>query len=304
MLFREWYGAYYNTMAELLSIAVKRPLRPGEMQKIVEKNAFAESMISIPQAIKNEDWQLLYRDGTTPIKQEPSIPLTTLQKQWINAVALDPRMKLFGEEIATYPEAEPLFLPGDYYVFDRYGDGDDYEDEKYIAHFRLILDAIRNKYPLMIRTKNRRGELITNLIRPKYLEYSEKDDKFRVVGAGGRFGSTINLSRILHCMAYEDTYHRITGKMNLSKPKKVVLELTDQRHALERVLFHFAHFQKEAERLEKDKYRITVFYDSEDETELVIRILSFGPLVKVMAPSQFVNLIKERLQKQQRVQRF
>ena len=32
-----------------------------------------------------------------------------------------------------------------------------------------------------------------------------------------------------------------------------------------------------------------------DETEMVIRLLSFGPMVKVIAPESFVDLIKKRL---------
>lgn len=75
----------------------------------------------------------------------------------------------------------------------------------------------------------------------------------------------------------------------------MVLELTDRRNALERVLLHFAHFEKQAEKLEEDRYRITIFYEKEDETELVIRILSFGPMVKVTSPQHFVDLIKQRL---------
>ena len=35
--------------------------------------------------------------------------------------------------------------------------------------------------------------------------------------------------------------------------------------------------------------------DRFDETEIVIRVLSFGPYVKVLEPEGFVNLIKERL---------
>lgn len=45
-------------------------------------------------------------------------------------------------------------------------------------------------------------------------------------------------------------------------------------------------------------YKITVNYDKDDETEIVIRILSFGPMIKVVAPAHFENLIKERLIKQ------
>ena len=35
--------------------------------------------------------------------------------------------------------------------------------------------------------------------------------------------------------------------------------------------------------------------DRFDETEIVIRVLSFGPYVKVLEPESFANLIKERL---------
>ena len=36
-------------------------------------------------------------------------------------------------------------------------------------------------------------------------------------------------------------------------------------------------------------------YEKEDETELVIRVLSFGPMIKVTAPQSFAELIKQRL---------
>ena len=84
----------------------------------------------------------------------------------------------------------------------------------------------------------------------------------------------------------------------LRKTRKLVLELTDERNALERVLMHFAHFEKQAERLDEKKYRVTVWYDPDDETELVIRVLSFGPMIRVIEPESFVNLIKDRLIRQ------
>ena len=53
-----------------------------------------------------------------------------------------------------------------------------------------------------------------------------------------------------------------------------------------------------AVRGDKCKYRVTVYYDSCDETEMIIRVLSFGPFLKVTAPARFVGLIKQRLQRQ------
>lgn len=295
MIFSELYGAYYNTVAAILTEAVAHPVSDETVENIIKKYAFSESAWAIFEAIKEERWQLLKADGTTPIVNEPSMPLTVLQKRWLKAIGCDPRIKLFGTFEFNYGDVEPLFLPTDYMIFDKYSDGDDYTDETYISNFRLILDAIRNEYPLQIETRNRKGELFSQVVLPEYLEYSEKDDKFRLIGAGSRFGSTINLGRIINCKPCENVFKITPGKRNPAKPRSVVFELKDERNALERVLLHFAHFEKTAERIEEDRYLITIRYDKEDETEMVIRVLSFGPMIKVIAPTHFIHLIKQRL---------
>ena len=63
-------------------------------------------------------------------------------------------------------------------------------------------------------------------------------------------------------------------------------------------MLHFAHFEKRAERLGKDQYLLKIKYSIEDEPELVIRILSFGPLVEVLGSEKFRNLVIEKLKKQ------
>ena len=66
-------------------------------------------------------------------------------------------------------------------------------------------------------------------------------------------------------------------------------------------MMHFAHFEKRAEEIGERRYRISVRYAASDETELVIRVLSFGPMIRAEAPSGFVSLIKERLERQLRL---
>ena len=295
MIFNELYGAYYNTVAAILAEAVSHPVSDEKIREIIARHAFGESILTIPDAIKDERWQLIKQDGTTTLKNKPSLPLSTLQKRWLKAVACDPRIRLFGEIDFDFPGIEPLFLPTDIIVFDKYSDGDNYEDDDYIANFRLILDAIKNKYPLIIKTLNRKGVEVKWVVLPEYLEYSEKDDKFRLIGTGNKFGSTINLGRIVSCKRYEKPFEVNQGKRNHSRPRSVIFELVDERNALERVLLHFAHFEKTAERIDGDRYSVTINYDKEDETEIVIRILSFGPMVKVTAPTHFIDLIKQRL---------
>lgn len=300
MIFHEIYSVYYKTVAKILETALDHPLKKDEIYKIIEEYAFSESILSIEPALRKQKWQLLRSDGTTILKNHPSMPLTTIQKRWLKSICQDPRIHLFQDDFTEldFSETEPLFTPEDFYIFDKYQDGDDYTDESYIRNFRMILDAIKNQYPLKITTYNHRGKKVSMKILPKYLEYSEKDDKFRVAGFGSRLGGTINLGRIISCEREEmsentELIHRIPPRK-----RRVIFELEDERNALERVLLHFAHFPKKAKRVEENKYQITFDYDKDDETEMVIRILSFGPMIKVVQPDYFVNLIKERLRKQ------
>ena len=63
-------------------------------------------------------------------------------------------------------------------------------------------------------------------------------------------------------------------------------------------MLHFAHFEKQVEKLDDTTYLAHIKYDKDDETELVIRVLGFGPMVEVIEPQSFRNLIIERLKKQ------
>ena len=295
MIFSELYGTYYNTVAQILTAAADHPFRKDELRSIIEKYAFGESILNIEPAIAEERWQLLNPDGSTALKHTPTLPLTLLEKRWLKAIFRDPRIRLFTDETDCFPEVEPLFDLGDILIFDKYSDGDPYTDEGYIRKFRLAMDAVRNRYPLSIDTTNRKGSVTHTVLMPEYLEYSEKDDKFRLIGSGNRRAVTVNLGRIVHIEPYDKPYKPSFGKGSKRETLTVRFELVDSRNALERVLMHFAHFEKQAEKLDDERYRVTLTYDKDDETEMVIRILSFGPMVKVTAPQRFADLIKERL---------
>ena len=294
MIFSELYSAYYNAVAGVIKAALDHQLSIEELRQIIEKHAFGESMLNIYPSLVEGKWQVLSRDGSTPLKHDPYMPFTILEKQWLKAISLDPRIKLFDVVLPDLSDVEPLFRPEDICVFDNYLDGDPFDDEQYISNFRFILEAIRNSWSLDIKTRNRHGNPAGMVMLPSTLEYSEKDDKFRVIGTGDRKGDTVNLGRIISVKRYEgDRDLTKARRLANNQTRSVTFELTD-----ERVLLHFAHFKKEAERIDNRKYKVTLWYDKSDETELVIRILSFGPMVKVTEPYYFRNLIKERLIKQ------
>ena len=297
MIFSELYSAYYNTVAAMISGILDGERSEQELQKIVTDRAFGESVLTILPALKSEKWQLVRSDMTTPLAHKPAIPLTMLQKRWLKAISLDSRVKLFGVEFPDLADVEPLFTSADYTIYDQYHDGDPFEDAQYIRNFRIILDAIRRGSQIKFEMMNRKGNTMFVRCRPLRLEYSEKDDKFRVVTAGWRAVSTVNLAKIRSC-AYDMGYRRVSGRERAVVYDTVTVKIRDERNAMERFMLHFAHFEKQAEKLDKNHYLVKIKYAHDDEAEMVIRILSFGPMIEVSEPEPFRKLVIEKLKKQ------
>ena len=297
MIFSELYSAYYNTVADILSKVSDGERSERELQKIVTEKAFGESVLTIMPALKNEKWQLVHSDKTTPLEHKPAMPLTTLQKQWLKAISLDPRIKLFGVELPALDDVEPLFTSADYHIYDKYSDGDPFEDDEYVRQFKVILEAIRNHSQIKFEMINRKGNSMYVRCYPVRLEYSEKDDKFRLVTAGWRAVGTVNLAKIIHCSHYNGEKGLIGHERDV-KYDTVTVKLIDDRNALERFMLHFAHFEKRAEKLDRKHYLIRIKYAHDDEPEMVIRILSFGPLAEVVESEDFRNLVIEKLKNQ------
>lgn len=302
MIFNEIYSAYYNTVAKIISTIISGDINEKILEKIVEENAFAESGISVISALKNEKWQLVHPDLTTPLKHIPTMPLTTMEKQWLKAISLDPRIKLFDVNFIDLDDVEPLFTPEDFYIYDKYCDGDNYDDEKYIKNFKIILKAIRTKQNLKIKMISRKGKEVFGKCIPEKIEYSEKDDKFRLVTKGCRFLKTVNLSRITKCKICSEDIDLIPCPAE-SGYETVTLKVSEERNTLERCLLHFANFEKRAEKSD-DYYLLHIKFSCEDENEMVIRVLSFGPTVEVVEPENFRELIIKKLKSQKSCENF
>lgn len=305
MLFHEIYSSYYIAVSSILKEAVRGTLTGKKLNALVQQHAFGESLLTIPDGLMGEKWRLIHKDLSTPLEEEPSMPLTILEKRWMKALLLDPRIRLFmpdmaGLEEIGFKDVEPLFTPDMIVYYDRYSDGDDYENPEYIRHFRTILQALQEEQDIFVSFESRLHAKPQLVVTPHYLEYSEKDDRFRLVAAGRRRRWVINLSRITAC---EPAHRNDLVQLKEAPAKTVTFELEDRRNAMERVLLHFSHLEKETKRLDDRRYRVTLKYDRQDETEMVIRILSFGSAIRVTEPDSFVALIRERIQKQLAIQK-
>ncbi len=297
MIFSEVYGSYFKAVSAILAKAVEGTLTERELTRTVLENAFGESLVTIPARLTDGSWPLVTGDLRTPLRHEPHTPLTTLEKQWLKALLLDPRIRLFSPSEEGLDEVEPLFTPDQFVCYDRYSNGDDYSDPRYVEHFRTIIRAMHEKRKLRVSFHGRRGPRQRCICIPYKLEYSSKDDKFRLITGSGNKPLTINLSRIdsVQILAPWDECEYRQPK---ERKKALVMDLYDTRNALERVMLHFTDLEKKTVRIDDRHYRVTLTYKQEDETEILIRVLSFGPVVKVLEPESMVNSIRKRLERQ------
>lgn len=317
-LFTEIYNCYYQIVSEICAAAQENPISEKDMLALAARFGFEESgYMMVPKLINN--WNLLEETEEgylSKIDNPTHIPLTTLQKSWLKAILADKHIKLFLDEaqlkiLDTYlVDIEPLFLPEYFHYYDQFCDGDDYTSSTYVSHFRVLLEAVREKRYVTIRFNSRKGDMVCHTYLPCRLEYSAKNDKFRLLAVlekknGGDKIETVNLSRIETltvtdrvCLDPIDLQKALQASY-YKKPVKLLI--TTKRNTLERTMLHFANYEKQTRKIDDDTYECEIFYNSMMETELLIEILSFGPTVKVLGPDDFLTKIKRRITRQQRL---
>lgn len=310
MIFNEIYGTYYNTMAQIIRKALTGKLTQDGLYFCIMENAYSESVVPITDSIDKEKWQLLKFEReknlySSVIKHIPEMPLTKLQLQYLKAILNDKRLGLFELDFEYLEkqlvDVEPLWDSKDYEVFDKYQDGDNFEDASYKKRFRMIIEAKQKQLTLDFTLKNRYGKEYRVAGIPEKIEYSEKDDKFRVLLAGRTEAHTINLGRIIALHFVENSQKQSCYDSGEFNTETIVLELKDERNALERVSMHFANLKKRTTKIDEDKYRMELEFNRDDETEMVIRLLQFGPVIKVLEPNYIVAEIVKRLSMQLRL---
>ena len=298
MLFSEYYGAYFACVAEILSEAVEGTLTREKINEIAAKQGLGESVLTIPANLRNGNWPLITPDCKTPVRHLPPHPTTLLQKRWLKTLLLDPRIRLFGLTDKGLEDVAPLFDPAKIVWYDRYCNGDSFEDEDYIERFRQLLEAVKTHRKVQVIFDSHRGNHNNWTVIPYRLEYSSTDDKFRLLCHSGKWRNrTLNLSRISYVRLW-GTFDPDDYPVPELTNESVTIEITNERNALERAMLQFSYLAKRTERIGEKSFRMTLNYRQEDETELLIKIISFGPLVKVVGPNSFATLIRERIERQ------
>lgn len=299
-LFSEIHSLYYQLMTQLLQTKTAE-----EQRALLEQNGFKETPFEMSTYLKEDKdgWHLTKNNRSILTHPPQAFPLTKLEKAWLAAIQQEQKFACFSEPF-DFEDSDPLFNWQDVHYFDQFASEDSFSGA-YAQTIRTLLQSISTKQLLRLNYQAAGKSGTTNhTFLPLKLEYSAKNNKFRVLGKRKNGSSwktvTFNCSDIQSLEVMEDG---AAEEIGWSQPKlcKIVCQLVDERSALERATLHFSNYRKTVERLEEKLYRLTIFYEKKDETELVINVLSFGARMKVIEPDSFIYLIKERLIRQKRL---
>lgn len=249
-------------------------------------------------------------------------PLSEIELRWLKSISMDPRIKLFQDRkygaedqvdfrcLDGLDDVEPLFTEDDIRIPDRFSNGDNYSDPDYICNFHTILKAVRSassgddKMCLrLIYTPGREGRPESVLVKPVDIEYSEKDDRFRLCGFDlndlQHRLSFFNISRIEKCEMTSIDTRKLD--LTITPPEAFTVEITEEfrRNSYERFMIAFEHYGKDRPEIISDTVtRVAMYYYQEDANEVVSKLLQFGPDVKVIGPESFVERIRTKLRNQ------
>ncbi len=299
MIFHEIHNAYWRILGRLLTAAAETSVTPAELYALIREDGFAETSAVIPEKLKAE-WPLL-ADGKSVLTHTPPLLVIDAERAFLKAALADPRFTLFlDEETAAALEGAladvpPLWTARDMIYYDRHADGDPFGAPRYRKHFAAMVTALREKKQVEITYHPRaKGKTATHKGTVLSVEYSGKDDAFRFRFAHDDFFSTVNAAGLVAVTVTDTPAADVSDRR---KEETVVLSVEDKRNSLARALLHFSDLRKETTAVD-GRWQMTLHYDREDETEILIRILSFGPFMKILSPERMRKKLKERLIKQ------
>lgn len=313
-IFSEIYNCYYQVLRHLL--CRQDALTIQDIRRQVYNEGFEESMLSIIPKLENGTWDLFERDGNvyrSKISSSFTIPVSHLEKSYLKALLSDPRIGLFlnKEQLEKLNNilisVTPLWKQEQFCYYDQFSDGDPYDNEKYRYTFRTLLYAQKNCKYVDIDYTSPKGNRVHHYYVPARLEYSVKNDKFRILALrNAEHGKikleTLNISRIQNCSITEKPFSKDYDLNSLIRnsyyKEPVKLLIKNKRNTLERAMLHFANYEKNTTKIDDDTYECLIYYNKSMETELLVEVMSFGPMLIVQGNKYFLKKIKERLKRQ------
>lgn len=327
-LFHEYKNRYFNLVFKLLNLS-KEGLGKEEILKIIEKEAYEEKLIGkdfltfeglILNEYKSEDNLNLLKEVEGkyfPILNSANpMPLavrfSNIEKQWLKAMLKEKMAReLLGEELVLKLEKElenvEEIKEDVIERTNRFIREEDQDFKSLREFFFIAIEGILNNYPIRYTSVDKYGkEYKDNLALPIRMEYSLRDETLRLSAYSIDEDRPIMLLlKNIKAMVLEpkvkinknrdEILKRIKEEKYCKEP--IVLELVDERGAMERCFMGLSSYERSTRSLGDNRYEVKFYYYTFNEDEVIRRILSLGPYVMLKSPESVRNKIIDILKK-------
>ncbi|MEX1376258.1 MAG: nucleotidyltransferase domain-containing protein [Eubacteriales bacterium] len=318
-MFNEIYGLYYLMMDKILEKAEHGDISQKDITDIVNEYGFAESSIYFSPKTTAQDgsgYSLLVKSGDkyrSVLKNPTAKYSTSMQLSIIKCMLSDKRIWLFLDDSelndlqCSLDGIEPLYNNEHILNVGISKEADDYDDPKYVNNFRTVLKAVKSGNYLKVVFNNSKNIRRTTNIAPYKIEYSPREDRFRLCGVS-RMGKVykyikLNINRIIEAIPLDDTFE-LDAAYYIEKKRTtpVEIEVANFRNGIERIFIGLSNYKRVSTYdSETGKCTMKIYCDEDDLQELLIVMLSFGPAVKVIGPKRFKEQYIERIDKQMEI---
>ena len=328
-LFHEYKNKYFHLIFRILNLS-KDGLDRDEIIKLIEQEEYEEKVIgkdfktfegmllneyesldnlNLLEERESKFYSILNNEKRIPLK----VRFSKLEKTWINGMIKEPVVQaLLGKEILEKLEkALEDVKEGNNDIIEftnKVKSNFQYNIKKFTEDFYIILEGIVKEGPIIYTNVDRNGNEYKNqLALPIRIEYSLKDDKFRasLYSLKEERSIMVNLHTLKDVKIAEKDIE-ISENINLEinredvlrklKEKKysetpITIELEDIRGAMERCFMSFSSFERCSRAISENKYEIDIYYYTFEEADVIRKIMSLGPYVKVKSPERVKEII-------------
>lgn len=309
-MYHEIYGKYYQIIHNLLN---SKPQTEKEINDYIRSQGFDESFLYLNAQMLVDEYHLFVKKGDLfyPLTNS-KIPLflTNEQKNWLNTMLFDEKVKLFlSDERRNYYQKEfagnVLYDDKTYQYLFQDVDKDEITP-KMSNVFRFVKNAIMQEMDINLTFISSKNYYTHKKVAPYKIEYSMQDQKMRLIAVEYRNGEPKRIIRIklASIVGYRmvERVKKIDFKYYLQEEvlkEPLIIEVYPILNGIERVFIELSNYKREAfYDKERNLSMMKIYYEKADEMDLVLKMLSFGKVVKILSDGFIKEEVLRRINKQ------
>ena len=243
------------------------------------------------------------------------VPLTILELRWLKTIVHDQKMSLFfsKDEVTLLQNlldenaASITPLPmGRVVFFDRFHFTKK-NRKREATVLSTILEGIYDQKTVQLKYHTNRKGPRRGEFRPIVLEFSKRNNRFQGFFQHCKTNAifTFNIAQIETASETDTSFDYAAAEEALAEYRQhnttsVEIEFSNVKNIVDRILTEFSPWEKRCSYDAKTgMYRLTIFYQTLDELELVVRLLGYGAAIRFVDKTHpMVKEIQLRMKKQ------